>query len=257
MTSISGNSLIATPCCRAIYAKVRFSSMNFSASAYWTDGKRENSLMPNDGGLRKCECGKFFLINECINLEIDAGENPKYPLTVLESELLSVIQSSTSLEMELVARRAYWMYLNNEYRERYKLHRDAEEAAIEKKWSIDWGYKNPDTRTLIGKILNKFLHKKQLNAANASNKPFTFPIFIPTIVQIENMLRLIELIKLKPKNHIKEYPIELAELYRELGIFFESISLIQKMKKENQDRVSSLILDLSIQEKSAPIRYRL
>jgi hypothetical protein len=71
------------------------------------------------------------------------------------------------------------------------------------------------------------------------------------------MLRLIELIKLKPKNFIREYPIELAELYRELGMFFESISLIQKMKKENQDRVSSLILDLSIQGKSAPIRYRL
>ncbi len=38
MTRIRGYELIGSPCCRTIYAKARFSSVNFSSSAFWTDG---------------------------------------------------------------------------------------------------------------------------------------------------------------------------------------------------------------------------
>jgi hypothetical protein len=53
-----------------------------------------------------------------------------------------------------------------------------------------------------------------------------------------------------------EYPIELAELYRELGEFDTAIKLINGIKDEDQDRLSRLLLELAIEKTTAPIRYR-
>jgi hypothetical protein len=53
-----------------------------------------------------------------------------------------------------------------------------------------------------------------------------------------------------------EYPIELAELYRELGKFDTAIKLINGIKDEDQDSYSRFLLELSIEKTTAPIRYR-
>ena len=73
MTRIVGRTIIASPCCKALYATPKHGSMNFMASGYWTDGAKEQSLMSTDGGLRMCQCGTAFLLRDTISLDIDAG----------------------------------------------------------------------------------------------------------------------------------------------------------------------------------------
>ena len=70
------------------------------------------------------------------------------------------------------------------------------------------------------------------------------------------MIRLAELVESQSEDYVKEYPIELAEFYRELGIFDKASSLINGIKIENQDVVTNLILDLFNKKTSAPVRYR-
>ena len=77
MTIIKGKRIVAAPCCGARYALPHYVSMNFSASEYWTDGWREDSLMPNDAGIRHCSCGRFLLINELIWIEtVESSDLP-------------------------------------------------------------------------------------------------------------------------------------------------------------------------------------
>ena len=44
------------------------------------------------------------------------------------------------------------------------------------------------------------------------------------------MIRLAELVESQSEDYVKEYPIELAEFYRELGIFDKASSLINGIK---------------------------
>jgi hypothetical protein len=256
MTRISGYELIASPCCRAIYAKARFSSVNFSSSAFWTDGKRENSLMPNDGGLRKCKCGTYFLMSDCTMTGLDAGENPNFAQHVHATELTLAIQTANSESVELAARRAYWMYLNDSYREKYKSHREAEEISTDLHWTSEWNKTNPDNRSPIRKFFDIILRRKAPSAPTAKGRPFTFPEFEPTEIQTKNMLRIVELATSHPEKYSKDYPVELAELYRELGIFDQAISLLKNISLKNQDTVTELLLKMSVEKNTAPIRYK-
>ena len=70
------------------------------------------------------------------------------------------------------------------------------------------------------------------------------------------MLRLVELVSSHPEKYSKDYPVELAELYRELCIFDESISRLKNLIEENHDRVTDLLLIFSIKKTTAPIRYK-
>jgi len=87
MTRVSGRKLIASPCCHKLYAITSYASINYSSSAFWTDGKRDGSLMPNDSGLRKCKCEKFFLQSEAVKLEIPAGDDREFAPHVHTSDL--------------------------------------------------------------------------------------------------------------------------------------------------------------------------
>ena len=212
--------------------------------------------MPNDGGLRKCKCGKYFLLSDCTTTGLDAGENPNFPQYVYESELPYAIQTASSGSVELAARRTYWMYLNDSYREKYKSHREAEDAQTELMWASEWNKENPDKRSVTRKFFDILLRRKSPSEPPAKDKPFTFPDFEPTEIQTENMLRLVELVTSHPEKYSKEYPVELAELYRELGMFDESISLLKNISSENQDTVTDLLLKMAVEKHTAPIRYR-
>ena len=87
MTRITGNSLIATPCCRSIYSTPRYGSVNFSASAYWTDGYKESTLMPSGGGLRKCKCGEFYLLADAIAMGLAADSDTPPAQFILAADL--------------------------------------------------------------------------------------------------------------------------------------------------------------------------
>ena len=191
-----------------------------------------------------------------MKLEIPAGDDREFAPHVHTSDLKHAIAIATSEKVELAARRDYWIHLNDAYREKYCIHREAEDAQTDADWENEWRRANPDDRSIFKNLIDKLRGiKPQLPPLNP-NRPFTFPAFQPTTEQTENMEKLIELLLNSTERLHLEYPIELAELYRELGKFDTAIKLINGIKDEDQDSFSRLLLELSIEKTTAPIRYR-
>jgi hypothetical protein len=240
---------MAAPCCGARFSAPRYLSMNFMAFAYWTDGWRDQSLMPNGEGLRQCSCGKFTLFKELV--EIDTAESSDLPyINRVPSELLPVcIATADNEEIEVAARLEYWRELNHAYRERYRTHRDAEEAANKAIWEVQ----NPDTRTWWDKLRGR----EAPTYIRTESMPFTVPDFEPSSKQLENMGRLSEILS----NYHLSSPFRsnttLAELFREQGRFFEAQEAISKIQKQDAGVTSKLIAALINEKKSTLIRYRM
>lgn len=248
MTRISGVCILASRCCGERYAHPRYSSMNFSASAYWTDGWREDSLMTNDEGLRRCKCGQFVLLRDMI--EIGTAESSELPYMdrLPEASLPECIANASSKEMEVAARLGYWRHLNHEYRERYRLHRSTEEAATEAAWVMA----NPDRITWRDKLLLR----KPPTYSRPKGSPNTYPAFEATEEQLHNMKYLCEAIfDLHAESH-GGYTLELTELYREQSRFDEAESMFSSIDGEEAGVAGRMIAKMLKEKDPAPIRYR-
>lgn len=64
MTRISGHHIVRTKCCETFFSTLAYSSINFSAKEYWTDGATVGSLSPTTGGICRCTCGEYFLLKD-------------------------------------------------------------------------------------------------------------------------------------------------------------------------------------------------
>lgn len=249
MTRVRGVRILAAPCCGARYAFPRYVSMNFSAFEYWTDGWREYSLMPNDEGLRRCKCGQFILLKDMV--EVESAESSELPyMDHVPTELLpECIAKAFSEEMEVAARLGYWRYLNHVYRDNYRQHRDAEEAATRAAWEAA----NPDRRTRWDKLLRR----KAPSFSRPHNSPFTVPVFEPTEEQLQNMKWLSKiLVDWRAPSH-RGYTMELADLYREQRRFDEAEAVILTIDHAQVGVTSQLIAKLIKEKQAAPIRYRM
>lgn len=257
MTRVRGVRIMAAPCCGAQYAFPNYVSMNFSAFEYWTDGWREWSLMPNDEGLRRCKCGQFVLIKEMVATErpaapsADDDESNKLPFMdhVPDDLLPECISKANSEDMEVAARLGYWRHLNHGYRDKYRQHRDAEEAAIKSAWVAA----NPDRRNWWDKLLRR----KPPEYRRPQNSPFTYPAFEPTDVQLQNMQRLSKVLFDRWETSRKGYVINLVDLYREQGRFDEAELVISSMEIKTDDVTGQLISKLVKERQPAPMRYRM
>jgi hypothetical protein len=228
--------------------------MNFSAFAYWTDGETEGGLMPGGGGLRKCKCGEFYLLQETIKFGFDA--QPDTPPTVHVSAVdLPGATLSPNKAVELVARRMYWMRLNDTYRDCYRAHRKAEDKASQEKWAAEWHETNPDTRTTWSKLISRLLRKRSVEVPPMKNKPFTVPPYQPSQLQISNMTRLLELILAGGNQTYGPDPLEITELYRELGRFGEAKTALQACTEDDIGATSKLQLRMIDDAVTAPVRY--
>ncbi|MEY3637316.1 MAG: hypothetical protein RIR68_449 [Pseudomonadota bacterium] len=247
MTSIAGYTLAAAPCCRKIYSIPRYRSMNFSASEYWTDGYADGRLMPGGYGLRKCVCGAFYLASELLEL-VDADESKiDFTSHAQPEDLPQAIATARHAEVELAARLEYWHELNHAYRQSYRAHRDAEEAATQAAWELA----NPDSRSFWQK-----LRKEPAPAyTRPPNSPFTYPPFEPSPVQKANMRALLQLLESLDKR--ESYLQEIIELHRELGEFDEAAKALDEYEEKDRNRVSKLLSDLVQGRERAPVRYRL
>jgi hypothetical protein len=247
MTSIAGYNISAAPCCGKTYRTIRYRSMNFSAREYWTDGYTNGGLMPNGFGLRKCLCGAFYLRREMVDLgEVDESEleNPSH---VQAEDLPKAIAEARNDQVAMAARLEYWQHLNHAYRDSYRAHRDAEEAATQAAWELA----NPDTRSLWQK-----LRKVPAPAyTRPSNSPFTYPPFEPSQAQQDNMRALLPLLNNTDKR--RAYLQEIVELHRELGEFEEAAKVLAEYEENDQGTTSKLLDDLVKKEETAPVRYRL
>jgi hypothetical protein len=256
MTRITGHSLIATPCCHTQYSTPQYGSINFSAFAYWTDGSKEHSLMSGGGGLRKCKCGEFYRLQDTIKFGFDA--QPDTPPTVRVSAVdLPEATLSPNKAVELVARRLYWLHLNDAYRDCYRTHREAEDKASQARWASEWHRANPDTRTAWTKLISRLLRRKPVTAPPMQNKPFTVPPYQPSQLQVANMTRLLELLLEGGNQTYGPDPLEVTELYRELGRFDEARTALQACTDDDIGFTSKLLAKMIDDRNTAPVRYRM
>lgn len=249
MTMTRGVRIRATPCCGKLYASPNYLSMNFMAAGFWTDGWRENSLMPNESGLRQCACGEFVMLKKMIDIrEEEKSDLPR--MEHIPGELLQdCIKQAKDEDMEILTRFAYWHYANHEYREIYKAHRDAEELQNK----LVWDNSQKELQRWWKRAL-RFSNPKYVRSATST---FTVPPFEPSDLQIENMTILIEKLLTSQRLNPEENALKLAELYRELGRFEEAKFQINQIP-ENHAGTTSLIIDEYIEKKEpALIRFRM
>lgn len=246
MTSIAGYNLNATPCCGAIYSTPRYRSINFSAREYWTDGYRYGSLFSNDHGLRQCQCGDCYLVREMQFIsEVEETETP-YAAQVESEDLPKAIANARTPEIELAARLDYWQHLNHPYRDSYRAHRDAEDAATEATWIAV----NPDRRTWW----QRFRKVPPPKYVMTADRPFTYPPYELSEAQRENLnalLRLQENEALKIDNQAR------AEMHRELGQFEQAAQALQEKPDDEKNTTQQLLKRLINQKEFAPMRYRM
>jgi hypothetical protein len=201
--------------------------------------------MPNDRGLRKCKCGSYYLSKELECIEQVDETDVEIANKVPKHELPLVIASARNWQMVLLARLDYWQDLNHAYREQYRSHRDAEDAATKAHWEQN----NPDNRTWWQKLRGV----KPPSYLLTNDRPFTFPSLQPTIEQRENMQALIELIG--QEGIADKYKIELAELHRELGKFDDAQLFLSRLSADEQTPTSRHIKNMVAKQVSAPIRF--
>ena len=246
---IQGVRIRATPCCGKLYASPNYVSMNFMSFGFWTDGWREDSLMPNETGLRQCDCGIFVKLKDMTDIRKE--ENSELPrMEQIPGELLQdCIKQAKDEDMQVLARIAYWRYANHEYRNKYRVHRDAEEEESKKIWKL--------LQNQTNKWWKKFLRIPLPEYRRSSNSPFTYPPFEPNAIQIENMTILSDMLLEIQKQESGRYVTTLAELYRELGRFEEAKAQIQAISENEIGTTSKLMTDLIDKKETALIRYRM
>jgi hypothetical protein len=229
------------------YSRRRYASINYSSSEYWTDGYREKSLMPNDRGLRRCRCGNFFLQQELIVVgHVATNDVPSTPMVDPE-ELPQAFAHARNPSIELVARLDYWQHLNHPYRERYRAHREVEDAATKAVWEAS----NPDLRNPLQKALNLGRVPKYTPLAD---RPVTFPAFEPSAAQRENMMAALDLIP--GAADAERYALERVELHRELGQFNEAREVLHAVDGATYPTLHRLTTRLIDMEVTAVVRYR-
>ena len=253
MTRVSGHTLIASPCCKSIYKTPVYSSLNMSAMGYWTDGAQEHGLASTDGGLRICRCGSAYLLQDAIRIGIEAGPDIEFAERPMDTQLAAIIQNPSSTRVEVTARRNYWRYLNDEYREQYRAHREIEDAIAHAQWRHDYYASLP----LLQRALRKLLRIEPKRDFPRASRPFTVPPFHPTSEQSENMTRLLALILAGADAPVEAKALEIAELHRELGQFDAAAEALRACD-EDHHAVTRQVINGQIAERcAAPIRFRM
>ena len=212
--------------------------------------------MSRGGGLRKCKCGQFYLLSEAAALNVKAGQDTP-PTQFVDAADLADAACSPSKAVELVARRQWWMQLNDPYRDLYRAYRQAEDHEAQLKWKADWHAVNPDRRLTWSKVIDRLLRKKQAVLPPVGTCSFSVPTYQPSELQVQNMERILELILEKAHEPYGPSRLVVAELYRELGRFKEASTALKQCAADDVGVPKKLMEGLINEEQRAPIRYRL
>lgn len=235
MTRIHGSNAYEAECCGRQYATVNFLSMNFSCDEYWTDGWRENSLMPNWHGLWQCGCGEYHFGYERMQLVYwcEDSDLPRMG-SVTDHQLPHCIELVSGTPLESHARQAYWQSLNHGYRGAFYALREEMQLTAQRD-KFDWHLANPDTRNWWQK-----LRGKPAPVYPHAAKPIPMPAFTPSQRQVENMQRLCALLTADSAAD----PLTLAEVQRQLGQYSNAHLTLQRVPEKQRDRMYTLIQQL-------------
>jgi hypothetical protein len=221
--------------------------MNFSAFEYWTDGWDDGILMPRDYGIRRCTCGRFVLRREMTEAGTSEESDAPRMDCVAPEQIDACIATADSRDMEIAARRYRWHHLNHAYREQYRTHRDAEEAALRSAWESE----NPDRRSFWQRLAGR-----KAPVYVRPGVPITFPEFSPTAEQVGNMTRLRELLIGEDAAGRQDGLLQLPELYRELGQFADAARALSRVPHDYNPVARKLIAELIGEKKTGPVRFR-
>jgi hypothetical protein len=165
------------------------------------------------------------------------------PHLVPTADLPLAIAHARNPAIETAARLDLWQHLNHTYRDQYRAHREAEDAATEAAWEVA----NPDQRTTLQKLF-KIARKPRYQPA--LDRPITFPVFEPLPEQRENMLALLDLVRSS-----STFGFERVELNRELGRFEEARQNLYSNLEGGSPNLYKLSATLIQQKQAAPVRY--
>ena len=225
MTRVSGTHIIAAPCCGREYATSAYSSINFGALEYWTDGAAVGSLAPQDGGLRRCACGRCFLIGEAERLFFipKICEQDDLPSRFADdgvlNRLLSWVRKSGRGQRRPQTPDPAKSPLRFEdvqpSPESWPRPERVAETALEQviEQSIDQPALNTMARLLWWRHLNHPYREVYRRVRDSGQD--AYPPFEPTDAQIQNMRALLALLSRDAAQH----RVQIAELHRELGEF--------------------------------------
>lgn len=177
--------------------------------------------MPNDGGLRRCLCGKFVLLRELVSIGHAESAQLPYLELVKSKDIKHCLAQGGSLIFEQAVRRFYWQDLNHAYREAY------------------------------------IAFRAEVLAHDLLAGTFSVPPFEPTPEQYQNMVHLSALINdERLKGNLIDLQL-LAELYREMGQFDQAGLVLKNLRPIDRGTTSELLEEMISLEQTAPIRYRM
>ena len=151
-----------------------------------------------------------------------------------------------------MARRNYWRHLNDGYREQYRRHR-AEEDAIT---NVLWRRVYRASLTTLQRASRKPLGTKPKPDVKAK-RPFTMPPYSPAAEQLDNMKQLLALILGRAEQPIKIDWLEVAELYREQGLFVQAQDALSLCFDDRQRVTRGVIQRLVETHSIGPVRFRI
>jgi len=169
------------------------------------------------------------------------------------ADLPEAIRTASSAMVELVARRDYWRHLNDEYRTLYRAHRDAKEAEADTRWVVEWRA----TLTPWQRLMQRLKKTQPPPSPVTFNRPFTIPPYTPTTEQLDNMKRLLTHILAGSAEDTRIDWLEVAELYREQGLFQEAQDALSRYVDDHSSVTAKVLAEQIAKRASAPIRYRM
>lgn len=212
MTRIGGTDIVSAPCCGRHYTTPLYSSINFTASEYWTDGAASGSLAPAGGGLHQCACGSYFLMSDTVLVRrIFKSREPAQEPVPLHTRLirrwLPFLEKNPPTAVPVAE-------LPPEPPEELPPRPDGVDDEDLPKVIAACG----DNQTM--EIVARRRYWQALNnpyravyRAHKDTGVKDFPPFAPTDEQRLNMAALLGLLLYRPGNHA----VEITELYREMG----------------------------------------
>ena len=245
MSRITSYQLISTNCCHSKYSLLPFYPLPSTNQNRWTDGHVEIGLAPDDGDLKKCRCGSWFLESQAMpagvihkpidyreatwDIKLEAWLRKEKGETIQEAmqRLFRVrpkdVISVPPFEIPPFAKRLEDEELINFIESDTS---DIDLLIIARRRY--WRYLNHPYRESCRHINLADLH--------------AYPAYEPSAAQQDNMLRLILMLEaIGSKNRV-----EIIELYRELGEFGKALVILDFAKDQtNRDVVlqRSLIRD--------------
>jgi hypothetical protein len=262
MTRVSGTNIIRTPCCAAELSTPAYSSLNFMAWEYWTDGYADASLAPGGEGLRRCICGRCFLLAMAQRVKTIPTPKPPAPigwesrrdnwwsrLLGRESRAQILENYDTRLASDIETEQRS-MPPSPEYVRDSELlalidSGVADDGVMETARRLYWRHLNEPFREIYRAFRES--HKGEVDAVGESA---TFPEYLASSEQTWNMEQLVKLIE----GSANPNWLELAELHREMGDMNAASRALGHIAGEQQ-RLHYVVEKLVALKVRCPVRF--